>query len=138
MRSADTMTRQRLRPFGFVSRRLGNQVALAAAGGLVVMAAVFALLVWTANSQTGGVIAEKRLKLAQATAGSIDALVVHATRQLAQFAALDTVRDMVAPSVALLGIGAHVKDALLACAASFRLKGGERAGAGYRDTRRLW
>lgn len=95
MRSTHTMTRQRLRPFGFVSRRLGNQVALAAASALVVMAAVFALLVWTANSQTVGVIAEERLKLAQATAGSIDALVVHATRQLAQFAGLDAVRDVV-------------------------------------------
>jgi signal transduction histidine kinase len=95
MRSADTRTRHRLRPFGFVSRRLGNQVALAAAGALGVMAAVFALLVWTANSQTVGVIAGERLKLAQATAASIDAIVVHATHQLAQFAALDAVRDVV-------------------------------------------
>ncbi len=95
MRSADTRTRQRLQPFGFVRRRLGNQVALAAAGALGVMATVFAVLIWTANSQTVGVIAGERLKLAQATAASIDALVVHATHQLAQFAALDAVRDVV-------------------------------------------
>lgn len=89
------MSRALLRPLGFARRRLRYQVVLAVAGAFGIMVSVFGLLILTAISQTVGVIAAERLKLAQATAGSIDVLVTHATHQLVQFAALDAVRDVV-------------------------------------------
>lgn len=96
--SAAEPRRAQLWPFGFVRRRLRFQVTLAVAGAITVMATAFGLLILSATSESVGVIAEERLKLARASAAFIDALIGHATHQLVQFAALDAVRDTVSRS----------------------------------------